>query len=90
MLQKIDWEYDPSGSVSHMDIFYCQPLKVVARTREEYRKTKLNQWADFVRDDFKFHEVDGEHFTIIGPDHVLQQTLKKALAARRLSLKPSL
>lgn len=85
-LQKIGWEYDPSGSVSHMDVFYCQPLKVVARTREEYRKTKLNHWADFVRDNVKFHEVDGEHYTMIGPDHVLkfQQTLKKALAERGL------
>ena len=83
-LQKIGWEYDPSGSVAHIDIFYCQPLKVVARTREEYRKTKLNHWADFVRDDVKFHEVDGEHYTMIGPEHVpkFQQTLKKALAAR--------
>lgn len=85
-LQKIGWDYDPSGSVSHMDVFYCQPLKVVARTREEYRNTKLNHWADFVRDDVRFHEVDGEHYTMIGPDHVLkfQQTLKKALIARGL------
>lgn len=85
-LQKIGWEYDPSGHVSHMDIFYCQPLKVVAHTREEYRKTKLNHWADFVRHDVKFHEVDGEHYTMIGPVHVskFQQTLKKALAARGL------
>ena len=85
-LQKIGWEYDPSGSVSCMDIFYCQPLKVVAHTREEYRNTKLNHWADFVHDDVKFHEVDGEHYTMIGSDHVpkFQQTLKKALAARGL------
>lgn len=85
-LQKIGWDYDPSGSVLHMDVFYCQPLKVVARTREEYRNTKLNHWADFVRDDVRFHEVDGEHYTMIGPDHVLkfQQTLKKALIARGL------
>ena len=85
-LQKIGWEYDPSGSVSHMDIFYCQPLKIVARTREEYQKTNLNHWADFVRDGVKFHEVDGEHYTMIGSEHVprFQQTLKKALAARGL------
>ena len=85
-LQKIGWEYDPSGTVSHMDIFYCQPLKIVARTREEYRTTKLIHWAEFVRNDVKFHEVDGEHYTMIGPDHVpkFQQTLKKALAARGL------
>ena len=85
-LQKIGWEYDPSGSVSRMDVFYCQPLRAVSRTREEYRDTKLNQWADFVREEVRFHEVDGEHYTMIGPDHVhaFQQTLKKALAARGL------
>lgn len=32
-LQKIGWDYDPSGSVSHLDVFFCQPLKVVASTR---------------------------------------------------------
>ena len=85
-LQKIGWEYDRSGSVSSMDVFYCQPLKVVARTREEYRNTKLNRWVDFVREEVRFHEVDGEHYTMIGPNHVhtFQQTLKKALAARGL------
>ncbi|CAD6584664.1 MAG: hypothetical protein ASARMPRED_001828 [Alectoria sarmentosa] len=85
-LQKIGWEYDPSGSVSHMDIFYCQPLKAVARTREEYRQTKLNHWDDFVRDDVQFHEVNGEHYTMIGPDHIIkfQQKLKMVIAARGL------
>ncbi|CAG8961336.1 hypothetical protein HYFRA_00013797 [Hymenoscyphus fraxineus] len=82
-LQKIGWEYDPSGSVPSMDVFYCQPLKIVARTREEYRNTKLNHWEDFVHD-VKFHEVDGEHYTMIGSEHVFkfQQTLKECLAAR--------
>ena len=85
-LQKMGWEYEPSGSVANLDVFYCQPLKMVARTREEYRKTKLNRWVDFVRGEVRFHEVDGEHYTMIGPDHVhaFQQTLKKALAARGL------
>ncbi|KAL9003649.1 MAG: hypothetical protein Q9188_003493 [Gyalolechia gomerana] len=85
-LQKIGWEYDPSGSVNNMDVFYCQPLKVVARTRQEYRETKLNLWSDFVREDVRFHEVDGEHYTMIGAEHVpkFQQSLKRALAARGL------
>ncbi len=85
-LQKIGWEYDPSGSVANMDVFYCQPLKIVARTRKEYRETKLSHWADFVGGGVRFHEVDGEHYTMIGPDHVMkfQQTLKGALAARGL------
>ena len=86
-LQKIGSDYDPSGSVLQMDIFYCQPPpKDVAHTREEYRWTKMNHWADFVRGEVKFHEVDGEHYTMIGPDHVpkFQQTLKEALIARGL------
>ena len=85
-LQKIGWDYEPSGSVSHMDIFYCQPLKTVARTREEYRETKLNGWCSFVRGEIKFYEVDGEHYTMIGPNHVakFQQTLKNALASHGL------
>ncbi|KAI4270474.1 MAG: hypothetical protein LQ337_006662 [Flavoplaca oasis] len=85
-LQKIGWQYEPSGSVESMDVFYCQPLKVVARTRKEYRETKLNHWTDFVRSEVRFHEVDGEHYTMIGPEHVFtfQQTLRKALVARGL------
>lgn len=85
-LQQIGWEYDPSGSVACMDVFYCQPLKVVARTRKEYRETKLNHWQDFVRDDVRFHEVDGEHYTMIGAENVqrFQQSLKSAMAARGL------
>ena len=85
-LQKMGWEYEPSGDVVHMDIFYCQPLKDVAHTREDYRKNHLNCWVNFVRDDLKFWEVDGEHYTMISPDHVtkFQQILKKALAARGL------
>ena len=85
-LQKIGWEYDPSGSVCRLDVFYCQPLKVVARTREEYREIKLRHWADFVQEPVRFHEVDGQHYTMIGPDHVptFQARLKEALAGRGL------
>jgi len=85
-LQKIGWEYDPSEDVSHMDIFYCQPLKDVASTREQYRKDHLNHWVGFIRNDLKFWEVDGQHYTMIGPDHVptFQKTLKKAPSARGL------
>ncbi|KAK7180424.1 nonribosomal peptide synthetase [Paraphaeosphaeria sporulosa] len=85
-LQRIGWDYEPSSDVSHMDIFYCQPLKTVAKNRVEYRKNHLNRWVNFIRNDLKFWEVDGEHYTMIGPEHVpkFQQTLKMALAARGL------
>jgi acyl-CoA synthetase (AMP-forming)/AMP-acid ligase II/thioesterase domain-containing protein len=85
-LQKMGWDYEPSGDVPHMDIFYCQPLKDVARNRVEYRKDHLNHWVNFVQHDLKFWEVDGEHYTMIGQEHVpkFQQTLKKALVERGL------
>lgn len=85
-LQKIGWEYEPSGEVPHMDIFYCQPLKDVASTRKEYRKDHLNHWVDFIRDDLKFWEVEGKHYTMIGPELVpkFQETLRGAIAARGL------
>lgn len=85
-LQKIGWEYEPSGNVSHMDIFYCEPLKDVASNRVEYRKNHLNHWVDFIRSDLRFHEVEGQHYTMIDQDHCpkFQQILKKALATRGL------
>lgn len=85
-LQKIGWDYEPSGDVSHMDIFYCQPLKDVANNRVEYRKNHLNHWVNFIRKDLHFHEVDGQHYTMIDQDHCpkFQQILKKAITARGL------
>jgi acyl-CoA synthetase (AMP-forming)/AMP-acid ligase II/thioesterase domain-containing protein len=85
-LQKIGWEYEPSGDVSHMDIFYCQPLKDVAKNRVEYRKNHLNHWVHFIRDDLKFHEVEGQHYTMIDQAHCpkFQKVLRNALAARGL------
>ncbi|PQE08024.1 thioesterase domain protein [Rutstroemia sp. NJR-2017a BBW] len=85
-LQKIGWYYEPSGKVSNMDIFYCQSLRDVASSREAYRAEHLNKWVNFIRDDLKFWEVDGQHYTMIGPQHVskFQQILKNALTARGL------
>jgi thioesterase domain-containing protein len=83
-LQKIGWEYEPEGDVSHMDIFYCQPLRDVAGDRVEYRKNHLNHWVHFIRNGLTFWDVDGQHYTMISSEHVFgfQHTLKKALAAK--------
>ncbi|KAF4553661.1 AMP-binding enzyme-like protein 21 [Elsinoe fawcettii] len=85
-LQRIGQDYEPSGEVSGMDVFYCQPLKAVARTRREYRRSHLGRWVDFIRDDLRFWEVEGEHYTMIGEEHVggFQRTLKRALEGRGL------
>jgi thioesterase domain-containing protein len=85
-LASIGRDYDPSGTVSFMDVFFCDPLRGVAGSREEYRHTQLNRWEEFVSNDLKFHEVDGQHYTMISPERVpkFQQRLKNALSARGL------
>jgi hypothetical protein len=69
-----------------MDIFYCQPLKDIVSICEKYRKDYLNKWINFIGDDLKSWEVDGQHYTMIGPEHVpkFPRTLKRALAIRGL------
>ncbi|KXG47448.1 Thioesterase [Penicillium griseofulvum] len=83
-LANIGRNYDPSGTVSCMDVFFCDPLRGVAASREEYRYKQLNRWEEFVSNDLKFHEVDGQHYTMISPERVpkFQQKLKDVLSAR--------
>ncbi|KAF2683381.1 4-coumarate-CoA ligase 1 [Lentithecium fluviatile CBS 122367] len=85
-LQRMASDYDPSGQVKSLDIFYCTPLKAVADSCETWRDKYLSRWADFVNETPKFHAVDGEHYTMIGTDHVASfaQTLMQALKARGL------
>ena len=85
-LQSMAKDYDPSGAVEALDIFYCEPLAVVAQSKAEWRANHLEKWADFCRTSPRFHDVDGSHYTMIGPDHVysFQKQLRKALQARDL------
>ncbi|CCT61194.1 hypothetical protein IAQ61_004987 [Plenodomus lingam] len=85
-LQQMASDYDPCGQVKSLDIFYCTPLKAVADSRETWRDKYLSRWADFVHETPRFHAVDGEHYTMIGTDHVASfaQTLIQALKARGL------
>ncbi|TVY33327.1 Didemethylasterriquinone D synthetase, partial [Lachnellula occidentalis] len=84
-LQSMAVEYEPSGSVAKMDVFYCTPLAVVAQDREQWLREHLVLWRDFVRaGGVAFHEVAGEHYTMLGKDHVFtfQKTLKRVLKSR--------
>lgn len=85
-LQGMARDYEPSGSVAAVDVFYCQPLSIVAATKEEWLQDHLSKWADFCRTRPRFHAVEGSHYTIIGQTHVFgfQKVLKQALKARRL------
>ena len=85
-LQSMARDYEPSGSVKSIDVFYAIPLKAVARTKEEWLAEHLNKWQYFCETEVRFHEVGGTHYTMIGQSHVLafQKQLKAALQARRL------
>jgi acyl-CoA synthetase (AMP-forming)/AMP-acid ligase II/thioesterase domain-containing protein len=83
-LQSMAADYDPEGKVQVIDIFHAMPLKIAAASKEEWVGNQLSKWGNFCRTRPRFHEVGGAHYTMIGPDHVLQfsVTLKAALKAR--------
>ena len=85
-LQSMARDYEPSGSVATIDVFYAVPLAVVAQSKEEWLKVHLRPWKDFCRTEPRFHDVDGAHYTMIGAEHVhsFQRKLKMVLKARGL------
>ena len=85
-LQSMAQNYEPSGSVAAMDVFYAIPLAMVASSKGEWLEKHLSKWGEFVRGEPRFHEVDGAHYTMIGPEHVFsfQKKLRGVLAARGL------
>ena len=84
-LQSMAVEYEPSGRMEAADVFFCTPLAAVASTREQWREEHLSKWDNFVRSP-RFHEVGGEHYTMLSPDHVdsFHSSLEDALCARGL------
>ena len=82
-LQSRAIDYEPSGKVPHMDVFYCRPLAIMQITKKEWLEKHLRKWGDFVENP-SYHEVDGAHYTMLLPEHVhsFQKKLKRALEAR--------
>ncbi|KAI1807229.1 acetyl-CoA synthetase-like protein [Daldinia bambusicola] len=85
-LQHMASDYDPSGEVNTIDVFYAIPLKAVAKTREIWLREHLSHWCDFAREPPRFHAVGGAHYTMIGPEHVtnFSKILIEAMKARRV------
>ena len=83
-LQGIARDYEPSGSVAAIDIFYAIPLVAVAQSKTEWVEGPLSKWKDYSRTRPRFHDVDGAHYTMIGPAHVyqFQKKLKMVLEYR--------
>lgn len=85
-MQAIAQNYDPSGMVANLDVFYAIPLSAVAKSKQQWLEEHLSKWEDFVDKEVRFHEVEGAHYTMISPLHVFtfQKTLRAALQARGL------
>lgn len=77
-------DYDPSGTVASIDIFYCTPLASVACDRAVWLREHLSKWKDFSRSVPHFHEVQGAHYTMLDPQNVFtfQKRLQCALGER--------
>lgn len=82
-MQSMARSYEPGGLVRAMDVFYCTPLAVVAQSKPEWLQNHLSRWSE-VCPDVRFHEVDGEHYTMIDAEHVegFQHIFQTALLAR--------
>jgi acyl-CoA synthetase (AMP-forming)/AMP-acid ligase II/thioesterase domain-containing protein len=82
-LQSRAVDYDPSGKVRRMDVFYCRPLTILEITKQQWLEQHLRAWEEFV-DDVQYHEVDGAHYTMLLPEHVgsFQRHLNKVLKMR--------
>ncbi|RYP81523.1 hypothetical protein DL769_001931 [Monosporascus sp. CRB-8-3] len=85
-LQSMAVDYEPQGMVKNIDVFHAIPLKAAAKSREDWLQNHLAKWKDFCETKPRFHQVGGEHYTMIGPGHVVgfSKTLKEALEARGL------
>ncbi|MBV9012803.1 MAG: non-ribosomal peptide synthetase [Pseudonocardiales bacterium] len=70
--------YEPSGTVKSVSVFYANPLH---GTKEDWLKYQLMEWENFTRGPNRYIDVAGEHYTLMGPQHVagFQATLRKEL-----------
>lgn len=83
-MHSISLDYDPSGVVARMDVFYAVPLAAVAKSKGQWLEEHLSRWSEFVLEEPRFHEVEGAHYTMISPAHAFsfQKTLRAVLQER--------
>lgn len=75
---KLGRTYEPSGNVGSVSVFYCTPLR---GTKEDWLNLQLREWDGFTRSTNRYIDVAGEHYTLMGPQHVhtFQVTLRQEL-----------
>lgn len=50
-----------------MSVFYAVPLR---GTKQDWLDNELRRWEDFSREEPRYLDVPGEHYTLMGPKHV--------------------
>ncbi|MDO0937289.1 non-ribosomal peptide synthetase [Streptomyces sp. DG2A-72] len=84
-LTNLGRSYTPSGSVRSMSVFYAVPLR---GTKEDWLNNELSRWNEHCAD-VRYLDVPGEHYTLMGPNHVasfqsiLRRELDRALGDAR-------
>ncbi|MFI1227168.1 MULTISPECIES: AMP-binding protein [unclassified Streptomyces] len=70
--------YEPSGTVPSMTVFYANPLR---GTKQAWLDDELRRWDGHTTGPNRYIEVDGAHYTLMGPQHVasFQATLRREL-----------
>ncbi|KAG1734878.1 atromentin synthetase [Suillus paluster] len=76
-------DYNPSGSVSAVDVFYAIPLK---GSKSDWLNNQLKPWSGFSRGEPSYTDVPGQHYTLMDFDHVpqFQKIFRGRLEARGL------
>ncbi|KAF9885524.1 hypothetical protein FE257_012852 [Aspergillus nanangensis] len=85
-MQGMAVDYDPEGSIKCMDVFVADPLSHVAKDRQDWVQSRLAAWKEFVREDVRFHDVQGAHYTMLKKEYVVSfaETLRTVLRERGL------
>ncbi|MFF7198840.1 alpha/beta fold hydrolase [Streptomyces sp. NPDC008079] len=70
--------YQPSGTVRSMKVFYAVPLR---GTKQDWLENELRRWDDYTTGPNDYIDVPGEHYTLMGPQHVaaFQAILRREL-----------
>lgn len=97
--EKLDWwagiaeqiqglarNYDPSGSVACMDVFYAVPIYRISpqRDKQGWLQNEMMNWTKFSRTPVRYHDSPGTHHTMVDPENVFvfQKILREAMRDR--------
>ncbi|MFI1333628.1 AMP-binding protein [Streptomyces sp. NPDC020845] len=70
--------YTPTGTTRSMTVFYAIPLR---GTKEDWLNNELRRWDEHTTEANRYIDVPGEHYTLMGPQHVatFQAILRREL-----------